>query len=88
MPRYFFHVHDGKDLPDHEGTELPDLASARKEAVALAAGLLGDRPDVFWDAADWRLDVEDEAGRVLFSLRFSAVAAPVVDPRDRASGEG
>ena len=33
MARYFFHVQDGRDYHDLQGTELPDLKAARNEAV-------------------------------------------------------
>ena len=33
MPRYFFNVRDGADLPDDEGIVLPNLAAAIKFAV-------------------------------------------------------
>ena len=36
MPRYFFHVIDGKDLPDHEGTVLANADEARAEAIILS----------------------------------------------------
>ncbi len=32
MPRYFFHVHDGHEIRDEDGTELADLAEARAQA--------------------------------------------------------
>ena len=33
MPRYFFHVIDGREIIDNEGTELPGLKEARAEAI-------------------------------------------------------
>ncbi len=36
MPRYFFHVEDGKAYPDEEGTELSDLDAAR---IHVSSGL-------------------------------------------------
>ena len=33
MPRYFFHVIDGRDIIDNEGAELADLKEARIEAI-------------------------------------------------------
>lgn len=76
MPRYHFNVHDGSLLPDREGTNLPNLASARMEAVRLAGTLLRDSPESFWDAEEWHLDVSDEAGLLQFTLTFFATDAP------------
>ena len=40
MPRYYFHIRDGKDLiRDEEGTELADPAAAHAEALASARDL-------------------------------------------------
>lgn len=40
MLRYFFNVHDGKDQPDHYGTEPRDREAAHKEAVFAAGEML------------------------------------------------
>jgi hypothetical protein len=70
MPRYFFHVHDGFSLRDDEGTELADLAIAKREAVRLASGLLSSGDHNFWTGSPWRMDVTDETGLILFTLDF------------------
>ena len=72
MPRYFFHVADGADLPDHEGTILADVATARAEAITTAGALLKDRGAMFWGAGEWRMTVVDETGDTVCLLRFSA----------------
>jgi len=75
---YHFHVHDGYELPDREGHELPDLAAARRFAVMLGGELIRDHADAFWEHRDWRMDVTDADGLMLFALHFSAVEAPAV----------
>ena len=43
MPRYYFTVHDsGGTAVDDFGLELPDIASARNEAVAGARSMMSD----------------------------------------------
>ena len=81
MPRYFFDLRDGTYLPDHEGTELPNLQAARVAAVELAGGLLKDGAAKFWDGMEWRVEVKDEAGLLLFILDFSATDSPAVPKR-------
>jgi hypothetical protein len=74
MPRYFFHIHDGEDLPDTDGTELPDLETARNEAVRVAGHVLTHIGAKFWDqehGSEWTLDIADEQGTILAKLRFS-----------------
>jgi hypothetical protein len=76
MPRYFFHVHDGTSTLDTEGTELFDIFQAQEEAIRLSGALLSELGGKFWDGEDWSLEVTDEAGRGLFTLRFSAKEGP------------
>ena len=74
MPRYFFNIHDGKNVIDHEGTELRDLDEAKSDAVHLAGHSIADMGDKFWTKGEeWRLEVTDSSGTVLFALKFSAV---------------
>jgi hypothetical protein len=73
MARYFFNVHDGKDVIDRDGTELRDEAEARSEAVRLAGQCILDLGEAFWTSGEeWRLEVSDEERRTLFSLTFTA----------------
>ena len=72
MPRYFFHVHDGSSTKDNEGTELLDIFEAQEEAIRLSGALLSELGGKFWDGTEWSMEVTDEAGQVLFVLRFSA----------------
>ncbi len=70
MPRYYFNVHDGVETSDEVGIDLPDVKSARREAMKYACVLLdeADERDSLGD--EWRLDVTDAGGTVLFSLNF------------------
>jgi hypothetical protein len=77
MPRYFFHVVDNDHrIIDDEGTELPDLHAARKEAVCASAEMLRDGgAATLWSGKPWNLWVTDHAGgagKRLFTLQFSA----------------
>jgi hypothetical protein len=77
MPRYFFHVQDGRAIPDTDGTMLPDIDAAREEAVRLSGGLLKDHAKEFWSSQPWLMEVQDQAEALLFTLRFSATDGPV-----------
>lgn len=72
MPRYFFHIIDGRDVRDEDGTELADIYVAQTEAIRLSGELLRDMGGRFWDGTGWRLEVEDERAQVLFVLHFAA----------------
>jgi hypothetical protein len=79
MPRYYFHIKDGVDLPDNEGSEFADLDSARSEAVRLSGEILQEgHTSSLWQGQPWQLQVTDGPlgqGRLLFTLNFSAVEA-------------
>lgn len=76
MPRYFFHVHDGVDLRDEDGTELSDIRAARVEAVRFAGEVIANDADRRSLGEDWRLEVTDEAGLILFRLDFTIAESP------------
>ena len=71
MPRYFFHVFDGKAFPDDEGTVLPDLEAVRAEAVKASGAMIRDHHD-FWRGAIWTMEVKDEIGTTVCKMNFTA----------------
>jgi hypothetical protein len=47
MLRYFFNVHDGKDLPDDRGTDLADRDAAHRQAIVAAGEMLKESSKSF-----------------------------------------
>ena len=72
MPRYYFHVIDGRSIIDNEGSELAGLRQARVEAIQLAGAILRDEGDTFWKGEQWHMNVTDASGRSVLKLHFSA----------------
>lgn len=72
MPRYFFHINDGTEIIDDEGSVLDDATAARAQAVATAGAMLKEQGEKFWDGTEWRMTVVDEAGQRVCMLCFSA----------------
>jgi hypothetical protein len=72
MPRYFFNVHDGKDLPDSEGIELPGRNEAHRQAVITAGEMLRESDRQFLAGDVWEMHVTDDRGATVCRLRFSA----------------
>ena len=77
MPRYHFHILDGKPIADEHGTELPDIDIAKAEAVRLVGEVLRHaRPSDIWALSTWQLVVNDgpspRSGRTYFKLVLSA----------------
>ena len=76
--RYYFHVRDGSDHRDDQGTELPDLQAARDHAVRYFGDLLRHAPPKFWNGEQWLMEVTGEDGLVLFSLHSFGIDAPAL----------
>jgi hypothetical protein len=75
MPRYFFSCDGALDFDDADGTELPDLSSARIQAIENAGEILRDGAECFAECPRWRMTVTDEQGQVMFRLHFSVEQA-------------
>ncbi len=78
MPVYHFDVHDGVCLPEPTAHLLLDLATAKREAIGLSGHMIRELGDEFWKGNEWRLEVTDEHGLVLFALTFFATLAPAL----------
>ena len=76
MPRFFFHHTDGAFDPDDEGTEFPDLATARVEAVRYAAEVVRYRPYEVWAGDTFRIEVSDQDGMLLCTIVILGLDAP------------
>jgi len=66
MPRYFFHVREGRELNrDGEGQDFPDVEAARKEAVNSVREILGEKI-LHGGALNHRsIEIADETGHVV-----------------------
>jgi hypothetical protein len=82
--KFFFNLAGAVHDPDNEGIELPNIGTARLEAVRFAAEYLRDRPEVVWLGDELRLEVTDENRMILFTLVVFGVDAPAI--RRPASG--
>jgi hypothetical protein len=78
MPRYFFHAEDGRVFHDDEGTELPNDAAARIEAVKIAGQLIEEDPALILDTCSMRLTVSNEDTLTVFLIDASAVKPPAL----------
>lgn len=76
MPRYHFHIHDERPDPDKAGYELPNLRSARVEALRLAGEMIREAADRRGMGKEWRLDVTDGDGLMLLRMDFMVSESP------------
>jgi hypothetical protein len=73
MPRYYFHLTDGKHvLSNHKGVDLPGDAAAREDALDLARDLKGGAVMRGWDWTAWFVTIVDEHGRKIEEVPIAA----------------
>jgi|JI10StandDraft_1071094.scaffolds.fasta_scaffold36462_2 hypothetical protein len=71
--RFYFHIRsEQKTIPDREGTDLADIADARREGLECVRELESEFPRSSAAVALKSVDVADETGAVLFSLPVDA----------------
>ena len=76
MKIYHFNCVDGARIPDTEGISLPDDQTAQVEAVRFAGEVLQSEPHMLWEKGQWRVEVTDAHGLLLFTVIMIAVDAP------------
>ena len=81
MPRYYFHILNGKMLIDDVGVEVADTEAAKLEAVKYAGNVLtSEDPTDMWKGIPWELKVTDgpspKEGRTLLTLTLTAEINP------------
>lgn len=77
MRRYHFNIYDGISLPDKDGSTLPTWDDARVEAMRIANEVLSDRAHTTALGDNWRLEVTDDYGLILFRIDFAVLGMPV-----------
>lgn len=78
MPRFYFSVFDGRSFPDTDGIELRDRTAAQVLAIQHAGEVLQSDAKRITPGQDWRMEVTDERGLILFRLDFSVTAPPTL----------
>jgi hypothetical protein len=81
MPRFHFHLSNGREsLDDREGLDLPGRAAAREEAVRLAR-LLTERSDLRGRAfGDWFITITDAHGKLVDRIPVAPAAELAAPP--------
>jgi hypothetical protein len=71
MSRLFFQLRDETEsLLDPEGLELSDLRAAKKQARRCAYGIMANDVSEGKLNLNYRIEVENEVGRVIYIARF------------------
>jgi hypothetical protein len=72
MPRYSFNIVQGKFSKSSVTADYPDNDAAQLNALAMFGDLWRDISAGMKDHPEWRMEIEDEAGRMFFRLSFTA----------------
>ena len=78
MPRFHFNVLDGVCDIDRVGTELADVNAAWREVRLLASEMLKSENEWKKLGDEWRVEVTDHAGMILFRIDLAATRSPVM----------
>lgn len=78
MPRYFFNIYDGIKTNDTEGTLLSGISEARREAVKCAGQVIRTECDAILHEKDWRLEVSDGNGSIIFRVDLIFMELPTM----------
>jgi hypothetical protein len=74
MPQFYFNIRDTNGLTrDPEGQDLPDLDTARKEAVSAAREILGEKLLHGGSLNGRTIEIADEAGHVVATVNASDI---------------
>ncbi|GLS19867.1 hypothetical protein GCM10007874_28840 [Labrys miyagiensis] len=82
MARFFFHVQEsGRRIEDLEGTEVQDLAAAKRLGLAALCELITEQVKDRKLECGGRIEIEDEDGKVLLDL-CAQCAITIMPPSD------
>ncbi len=76
MSLFRFQIFDGRSQIDPHTIDLPNLAAARREGIRRAGATLVLDAPIMTPDKDWRLDVTDEQGTLLFRYDFTMTLSP------------
>jgi hypothetical protein len=82
MPRYFFDLYNDIEVRDDLGKELPDLASARENALVEAREMMTQAIEDGELNLNHRIEVRDAVGAVVHTLHFGDAVGII--PQHRA----
>ena len=80
MSQFFFHTESDVRHSDDLGADLPDMESARAEAVQLCGAMMKDGARKFWGTKPWTMTVTDATGLIFFTLEVHGQDAPAAAP--------
>lgn len=82
MARFYFHLRDGDELvKDPEGSDLPDVDAAKREALLAARDILSDAIKAGKSKVPEAFVIADEAGRAVETIPLAAILPESLKPK-------
>lgn len=78
MSAYNIELRTEKRVWESLAVDSADLTALRIEVATFVGDLLKEHAQKIWADEDWRVDVTDEHGLILYVMHLSAVQAPAV----------
>jgi hypothetical protein len=72
MPTYYLNVRTPSHIAASLEVEHDDLTALRNEMARFVGELLRDHAALIWADQDWRVDVTDHVGLILYVLEIAA----------------
>lgn len=76
MTRYNIQLRTESHVPTAVEVEREDLTALRIEMAQFVGELLEDHASQIWVDEDWRVDVTDESGLILYVMQITATETP------------
>lgn len=80
MPHYHIELRTADRVWESLDVERSDVEGLRVEMARFVGELLKEHAQQIWLDQDWRLDVTDEAGLILYVMHISATNAAATMP--------
>ena len=80
MPRFKIDLRTESHIADTLVVEHEDQNALRIEVAQFVGEMLRDHATQIWVDEEWRVDVSDDAGLILFVLHICATNAPATAP--------
>jgi hypothetical protein len=72
LPKFLIGLRSDTHLNETLTVERDDLTALRIELARFVGDLLKEHAEIIWQDQDWRVDVTDEKGLILYVMEISA----------------
>ncbi len=83
MPQSSINLRTASSIADSWPVERDDLTALRVELARFVGEMLKDHANQIWADEDWRVDVTDEKGLILYVMHVSATDTAATMPMPR-----